>query len=261
MTLRTVIADDEQLALRRLVLALRQIDEVELVGAARDGEAALDLIGRLRPDLVIVDIQMPGMSGLQLIDALDRPSPPEIIFVTAFSQFAAQAFDQGIVDYVLKPVSEERLKRAVARARERLCSRGAEHRIAELREFVARLAIGREASEDGGPGEDFWIGDRGTIVRVPAGQVSWFEAAGDYVVVHAAERNYVLHDSLRALELRLDPRQFRRTHRSAIVRLGAVAGLERLKFGALRLRLSSGDRVGVGRTYRKSLEEALRARR
>jgi two-component system, LytTR family, response regulator len=258
MKLRTIIADDEHLALRRLVLALRHIEEIELVGTARDGASALALIGTMRPDLVIVDIQMPGMSGLQLIDALDRPSPPEIIFVTAFAEFAAQAFDQGIVDYVLKPVGEERLKRAVARARERLRSRDAEHRLAELREFVARLSSGQEAIRDSGM--DLWISDRGIVLRVPAGHVDWFEAAGDYVVVHTDARSYVIHDSLRSLETRLDRHQFRRTHRSAIVRLGAVASLERLKFGALRLRLSNGSQVGVGRTYRKSLEQALRAR-
>lgn len=260
MKLRTVIADDEQLALRRLVLALRHIEGVELVGMARDGDTAHALIGSLRPNLVIADIQMPGLSGLELIDALDRPSPPEIIFVTAFSHFAALAFDQGIVDYVLKPVSEERLQRAVDRARERLRSRDAEHRLAELRTFVAGLSIGQDESGERGEGGDLWISDRGAVIRVPAAQVSWFEAAGDYVVVHADDRNYVIHDSLRALESRLDPQRFRRTHRSAIVRLGAVAGLERLKFGALQLRLANGNRVGVGRTYRKAVEQALGAR-
>ena len=258
MRLRAIIADDEDLALRRLALALRSIEQVDLVGTARDGPSALELIRERRPDLVIIDIQMPGLSGLQLVDALDLPSPPEIIFVTAFDRFAAQAFDQGIVDYVLKPIGEERLRRAITRAQERLRSRDTEQRLAELRQFVAKLADHAESGREGGYGKDLWINDRGIVVRLPVGNVSWFEAAGDYVVVHASELNYVIYDSLRALEARLDPKQFRRAHRSAIVRLGAVAGLERLKFGALRLRLSNGNAVGVGRTYRKSVEEALR---
>jgi len=258
MTLRAIIADDEPLALRRLVLALRNIDEVELVGTAKNGAAALALIGETRPDLVVIDIQMPGMTGLQLVKALDQPSPPEIIFVTAFDRFAAQAFDQGIVDYVLKPVGEERLRRAIARARARLHSRDAEQRLAELRNFVAGLAEGAKASGEDAYDQDLWISERGTVIRVPVGAVSWFEAAGDYVVVHAKDRTHIVYDSLRSLETRLDPKQFQRTHRGAIVRLGAVAGLERLKFGAVRVRLTDGHGVGVSRTYRKSFAAALR---
>jgi DNA-binding LytR/AlgR family response regulator len=258
MKLRAIIADDEPLALRRLALALRDIDEVELVGTAKDGNTALALIRDGKPDLVIIDIQMPGLSGLQLVDALDLPSPPEIVFVTAFDQFAARAFDQGIVDYVLKPVGEERLKRAIERAKSRLRSRDSDQRLAELRQFVASLSDRAGQDRDSEYDQDLWINDRGIVIRLPVGQVNWFEAAGDYVVVHARDRNHIIYDSLRALEARLDPRLFRRTHRSAIVRLGAVAGLERLKFGALRLRLADGTAVGVGRTYRKSVEAALR---
>lgn len=257
MTLRVVIADDEPLALRRLQIALDAMPQVEIVGSASDGQIALELINELSPDIVLLDIRMPEMSGLQLVEAMDHPSPPAVIFVTAYDSFAVEAFREGAVDYVLKPLDEERLRIAIERAQQALETRDASQRIAELREALARLQLEEAAREKPAYEEYLWVSARGHIIRVPVSDVHWFEAEGDYVLVHAFERDHLIHDSLRDLESRLDPNRFLRVHRSAIVRVQSVSALNRSEFGAVRLRLVNGAEVAVSRSYKKATLCAL----
>ena len=257
MTLRVVIADDEPLALRRLQIALDDMPDVEIVGTASDGHAALELIDELSPDIVLLDIRMPEMSGIQLVEALDHPSPPAVIFVTAFDSFAVEAFREGAVDYVLKPLDTERLRIAIERAQIALQTRDASQRIAELREALTSLQ--REEAEREKPDfeEHLWVTSRGHVIRVPVNDVHWFEADGDYVQIHSKDRDHLIHDSLRDLETRLDPQRFLRVHRSAIVSIRSVVGLEKSDFGALRLRLTNGVAVPVSRSYKKATLAAL----
>ncbi len=256
MTLRIVIADDEPLALRRLHIALDDMPGVEIVGSASDGEEALRLINELSPDIVLLDIRMPELSGLQLVEALDHPSPPAVIFVTAYDSFAVEAFREGAVDYLLKPLDEERLKLAIERAQLALETRDAKERIAELREALSTLQLEEAAREKPAYEEYLWVSSRGHVIRVPVSDVHWFEAEGDYVVIHA-DRNHLIHDSLRDLETRLDPHRFLRVHRSSIVCIPSVVGLERSDFGAVRLRLLDGSEVAVSRSYKKATLAAL----
>lgn len=258
MRLRAIIADDEPLALRRLQIALRDIGGVEIVGTAKDGVAALELVRSKAPDLILADIKMPGLSGLRLVELMDLQSPPAVVFVTAYDQFAVKAFEEGAIDYVLKPIGHERLRRAIERARQRLRTHSAEQRVTELRGVIASLQ--RKSDEQEGPAYDdaLWIGTRGKVVRVAARDVCWFEAAGDYVAVHTPEQEHMLHDSLSALEARLDPALFVRVHRGAIVRKDAVTAIERLKFGAIQLRLSSGAAVSVSRSYRQAVRSLFK---
>ena len=256
MSLRIVIADDEPLALRRLHIALDDMEGVEIIGSATDGVEALKLINELSPDIVLLDIRMPELSGLQLVEALDHPSPPAIIFITAYDSFAVEAFREGAVDYLLKPLDEERLKLAIERAQLALETRDAKERIAELREALSTLQLEEAAREKPAYEEYLWVSSRGHVIRVPVSDVHWFEAEGDYVVIHA-ERNHLIHDSLRDLETRLDPHRFLRVHRSSIVCIPSVIGLERSDFGAVRLRLVDGSEVAVSRSYKKATLAAL----
>ena len=254
--MRVVIADDEPLALRRLQIALDAIPDVEIVGVADDGKQALDLIDSLSPDIVLLDIRMPEMSGLELVDALDHPSPPAVIFITAYDSFAVEAFREGAIDYLLKPLDEDRLRIAIERAQLALATRDASQRIAELREALTALQREEAAREKPAYEEYIWVSSRGQVIRVPVDDVHWFEAEGDYVVVHA-DRNHLIHDSLRDLESRLDPQRFLRVHRGAIVCVQSVVGLDRSDFGAVRLRLVDGAEVAVSRSYKKATLSAL----
>ena len=254
--MRVVIADDEPLALRRLEIALDAIPDVEIVGVADDGKQALDLIDSLSPDIVLLDIRMPEMSGLELVDALDHPSPPAVIFITAYDSFAVEAFREGAIDYLLKPLDEDRLRIAIERAQLALATRDASQRIAELREALTSLQREEAAREKPAYEEYIWVSSRGQVIRVPMDDVHWFEAEGDYVVIHA-DRNHLIHDSLRDLESRLDPQRFLRVHRGAIVCIQSVVGLDRSDFGAVRLRLVDGAEVAVSRSYKKATLSAL----
>jgi two-component system, LytTR family, response regulator len=258
MKLRTIIADDEPLALRRLEIALRAIEKIEIVGVAKNGLEALDLVTSLSPDLLIIDIMMPGMDGFGLVEAIEGPAAPAIIFVTAYDQFALRAFEEGAVGYVLKPVDEDRLKRSVERVHRELHTRNAEQDIARLKEVVAVLTREREALDQNRFEKYLWAGVRGGTTRIPVDDVDLFQADGDYVIAHTGDREHVLTDSLAELEKRLNPARFLRVHRSAIVRHDAVAGIERLKFGVVQLRLFGGTIVKVSRTYRKAVLESLR---
>jgi two-component system response regulator AlgR len=207
--LRTLIVDDEPLAVERLQVLCAREPLVELVGTASDGEAALRLIDALAPDLLLLDIAMPGLDGMGVAQALGpRAEPPAIIFCTAFDQFAVAAFDVAAVDYVLKPVSPERLGRAVER--------------------VARL----RASHDAAPApvtashsDEFWVPHRSEMIRIPATQIDRIDAERDYMRLHVGPRSYLLHQTISELERSLDPALFVRLHRSTIVRRDRIAKL------------------------------------
>jgi DNA-binding LytR/AlgR family response regulator len=249
--LRVLLADDEPLALERLQFALRGLAGVELVGAAADGEAALRLIERLRPDLVILDIQMPGATGLQVAEALPEEARPEIVFVTAFEHHAPEAFGVEATDYLLKPVRFERLRLAVERARRRRETAEAAGRAAELETVVAALRSSQRppASPGGGFDAELWVPGRKGLTRVPVDQIDWIEAARDYVLLHTSTRSWIMRATMGSLEKRLDPDRMMRVHRSAFVRPGAVAAVQRPGKGMLALVLADGAEVPVGPAY------------
>ena len=234
--LRILIVDDEPLAIERLQLLLARIDGVVLAGTASDGAAALRLVEATRPDAVLLDIAMPGMDGIDVARALARVEhPPVVIFVTAFDTFAVAAFDVEAVDYVMKPVSAERLARAVERARERLAVRGT------------------EARAEGGAGsahvEEFWVSEARGLVRLSAADVDRVSAERDYMRLHVGKRSWLINHTIGRLEEELDPARFVRLHRSAIVRRDFVTGLRRDETGHWWARLADGGEQKVGRLY------------
>jgi two-component system, LytTR family, response regulator AlgR len=228
--LRTLIVDDEPLAVERMQLLCADQAGVTLVGTASDGAAALRMIAALTPDLVLLDIGMPELDGLAVARALEATDsvPPIIIFVTAFDRYAIEAFDLAAADYLLKPVSAERLARAITRAGER-------------RGTVPPAA--------GSYVEEFWVPHRSELIRVAAQDIERIDAERDYMRLHLGARSYLLHQTISMLEARLDPARFIRLHRSVIVRRDRIARLGHDRAGAWQAELIDGSHVRIGRTY------------
>ena len=245
--LRLVLVDDEPLVRRGMRAALRGVPRVEIVGEAESGLDAVAMLSELRPDLVLLDVQMPGLDGFGVLQALGDERPPAVIFVTAFDAYAVRAFEEHAVDYLLKPFDDARLLAAIKRARDRLTSGRGDTGVpavldavpAPLQRFVVR------------------IGTR--VVVVPRASVDWFEAADNYVTLHTPDGAYLVRETLSALERRLPAREYARSHRSAIVALDRVRGWTMLPSGDAELELRSGARVPLSRTFRDSFLERLAA--
>jgi len=245
--LRIALVDDEPPALRRLQMAIDKAGDAVIVGQAGDGEAALELIRKGGIDVVLLDIRMPGLSGLDLARAIDPEEAPAFIFVTAFSRFAADAFELAAVDYLLKPVEFERLHEALGRARRALQGRAARSRIAELEEVVAALRAAEAGGPESGFAEEIWVPDRGDRLRLPVALIDWVEAERDYVRIHSRGRSFLVRKAIRKLQAELDPEDFLRVHRGALVRRDRIVRLARRPGGPSAVVLQSGAEVPVAR--------------
>ena len=246
MTFRVLIADDEPLARRGLRGWLAGDPEIAIVGEARHGAEVIAMCRALHPDLLLLDVQMPGRDGFDALAELGGDVPPAVVFVTAYDQHALKAFDRHAVDYLLKPVEEERFRVALARARERVAARTPDARLKSLLESLR-------------PAGPEWLeripartGSKVTLV--PVDEVAWFEAADNYIRVHAGGRRHVMRETMKTLEGKLDPKRFIRVHRSAIVALAQIRELDALPSGDYRIRLIGGEVVPLSRTYVEAFE-------
>lgn len=243
-TLKVLLVDDEPAALERLSALFAQIPDTRLVGVARNGREAGQAIAELSPDLVMLDIQMPELSGLALASQLPVEARPEIVFVTAFEVYAADAFAVEAADYLLKPVRFDRLRQAVERARRR--------RALQRAFEQAEAAPVRDNDLDG-----IWVATRQGHVRVAVSEIDWIEAAKDYVLLHTATRSHIHRITMSALEHGLDPNRMIRVHRSAFVSPDRVEAVNRLGKGLIALVLRDGVAVPVGPTYVKAVQARL----
>jgi len=244
MTLRTLIVDDEAPARRRIRRLLAAEHDVVVAGECGDGVSAAAAIVSIRPDLVFLDVQMPERDGFAVVAALPPGPLPAILFVTAYDRYALRAFDVHAVDYLLKPFTVDRFRTALARARERIARHSADEGLTSLAEtlrsrpaYLARLPV-RTA---------------GRTVFVDLGAVDWLEAADNYVRVHVRQREYLVRDTLAALESQLDPDRFVRIHRSAIVPVDHVVEIRPTSHGDAEVVLRDGTRLSVSRTFRERL--------
>jgi two-component system response regulator AlgR len=231
---RILIVDDEPLAIERLKLLLAPIEGVAVVGEAGDGETALALAQQVPPDLVLLDIAMPGMDGIDVARALSASgADPAIVFVTAFDNFAVAAFDVAAIDYLMKPVQGDRLARALERVRLHLAG---ERRAPESRPMPAHV-------------EEFWVPDLNGLVRIAAADIERVTAERDYMRLHVGARSWLIHRTIAKLEEELDPRRFIRVHRSVILRRDTIVGLSRDDAGHWSARLADGAEQRIGRSY------------
>jgi len=239
--LKLLIADDEPLAVERLRLLLAHCEGVDLVGTASDGESAVRLAEALSPDLLLLDIAMPGLDGIEVARALAARRPaPAVVFITAFDQFAVAAFEVAAVDYVMKPVDPARLDRALDRARAYLSTRGDQPQVpAPTSRYL----------------EEFWASDLSGLVRIATRDIDRVSAERDYMRLHVGSRSWLIHHSMNALEDGLDPASYIRLHRSAIVRRDFVAGFSRNASGRWIARLADGSEQPVGRLYSDAVRE------
>lgn len=267
MSIRAIIVDDEPLARRGLELRLREATDVEIVRQCANGREALAAITELQPDLMFLDIQMPGMSGFDVIKQVPQESLPMVVFVTAFDRFAIEAFEAHALDYLLKPVDETRLERALERVRAQHEQRQA---LAQREQLMAMLAdvTGKGEIEPGagsgasGPAARRYatmlpIRVGRETIRLDVAAIDWIDAAGDYMCVHAANQTHVLRATMKELEEILDPAVFQRVHRSTIVNLARVRSLRPHLNGECFLKLESGQEVKLSRSFRDKVELLL----
>lgn len=256
---RIVVVDDEPLAIRGLRISLGRVPGVELVGEARDGVEALDMIAREKPDIVLLDILMPRMDGMAVAEALAVDDGPAVIFVTAYGQYAVEAFELAAVDYLMKPVTLPRLRAAIKRALARLEADSAQQRVAEMQRVIESFrASAANELDSGGAGRSLWISDPRGRTRVPLASVDWFEAQRDYVKIHAGSETYIQRGTLADLESKLDATMFQRIHRSAIVNLQAVRALRRRAWSLCAVTLRTGEEAPIGRSYLAELKARLK---
>ncbi len=239
--LKVLVVDDEPLATERLQLLLARCDGVDLVGTASDGESACRMAEALSPDLLLLDVAMPGMDGIDVARALAARQPaPAVIFITAFDQFAVAAFEVEAVDYLMKPVDPDRLNRALDRARA----------------YLTRRALGGTESAPAPQArhlEEFWASDLTGLVRIAVRDIDRISAERDYMRLHVGRRSWLIHHSMSSLEEGLDPALFIRLHRSAIVRRDFISGFQRNPSGRWIARLADGTEQPVGRLYSDSV--------
>lgn len=260
-TLRALIADDEPLARQRIADMLRLQPDIEIVSEIDNGNAAVEAVRTLRPDLVFLDVQMPGRTGLEVVREIGIDDMPLTIFVTAYDRHALEAFDVAAVDYLVKPFDDDRFEQALQRAR----------RIIELNE-VDKLrskllsvlqgdrAMDREAPVPAARGEYLEripVEMRGKVRVVPVSEIDFIIASGPYADLYSGDRKYVIREAMQTLEDRLDPAVFIRTHRSVIVRLDLIETLHKGAGGDYEVQLKSGRRLRVSRSRLEALEKKI----
>ncbi len=252
MKLRLIIVDDEDLARERLRHLLRKEPEVEIVAECGDGPAALAAVREHQPDLLLLDIQMPGMDGFEVVRSLaDAERMPAIVFVTAYDHHAVRAFEARALDYLLKPTTRSRLHEALTRVAGRAAAGAGSGVPQALLDFLAE----REAA--GGRLRRITVRDGERTMVVPAEEIDWIEAAGNYVLLHAGKENHILRETMSALEAQLPPELFLRVSRSALVNLRRIRELRATGGSEHVAVLADGQKVPVTRSARE-VEERLR---
>ena len=260
---RVLVVDDEPLARMRIEDVLAGIEGAQVVGTAANGIEAIEQIRALKPDLVFLDVQMPGKTGVDVVREIGPERMPPTIFVTAFDQFAVQAFDVAAVDYLVKPFDDERLEAAFERARSRLALEG----LGQLREKLLSVlqaptvAAGTEPPNRRTPEPPYLqrvaVESRGKIQSIPVDQIEYIVQSGPYAELHSNGRRHLIREAMQTLEERLDPAKFMRIHRSMIVRLDLIEALHRGTGGDYEVQLKGGTRVRVSRSRREALERWL----
>jgi two-component system, LytTR family, response regulator len=270
-SIRAIIVDDEALARRGIEIRLAGHADIAIVGQYENGREAIEAIARDKPDLMFLDIQMPGMSGFDVLARLPHEALPMIVFVTAFDRYALDAFEAQAIDYLLKPINDTRFVQALERVRSYWKQRAALAQRDKLMQLLAAtkgsgsldeqaLREQLEAAVKPDYPEVLPIRDDHGTVRLDVERIDWIDAAGDYMCVHADGRTYVLRETMKSLEAILDPQIFQRVHRSTIVNIQRVRRLRPHTNGEYFLTLDDGQEIKLSRSYRDRVDQLLQRR-
>lgn len=260
--IKTLIVDDERLARETLRLLLENHKQFEIVGECKNGREAASMIQKENLDLVFLDIQMPEMNGFEVIEEVGADKMPVVVFVTAYDQYALQAFEARALDYLLKPFDDERFEQALERASERIRQR----QVGELSTKLVDLIGSRtdpaeiDASNEPAKGsylERIMIKERGSIFFIKVDEIDWIEAAGDYVSIHTDSKSHLLRETMSGLIKKLHPRQFVRVHRSSIVKIDSIRELKPYFHGDYVIILKNGKELKLSRRYWEQVEKVL----
>lgn len=260
MSIRVIIVDDEELARRGIRTRLQRSGDVEIMAECSNGREAIEAIRRASPDLVFLDVQMPGKTGFDVIEAIGWDTFPNVIFVTAHDRYAIRAFEVNALDYLLKPIDDERFDIAFQRARESLTRDRDSDFGRRLASVLGNMAPGKR---DGKPASRFdrvVIRSGGRVVFVKTSEIDWVEAAGDYVTLHAGKKSWLLRETISEMERKLEANGFTRIHRSTIVNLERVGEMRALDNGEYRVMLRDGTELKLSRSYRHALQRLVDGR-
>jgi two-component system LytT family response regulator len=257
MTIRALIVDDEDLARRGLRGLLRRADDVQIVGECRNGREAIEAITQSEPDLVFLDVQMPGKTGFDVIADIEEAKCPFVIFVTAFDKFALRAFDVHALDYLLKPVNEERFFAALSRARTALSSTRDTQLMRRFLQAAADFRQPRAGNAAISAGDRLPVKANGKVMVVRIADIDWVEADHDYVLLHVGDKSWLLRETIASLEMRLALSGFVRIHRSALVNVDRVRELRPRSKGEFDVVLRDGKQLKMTRNYRAAVERLV----
>ena len=255
--IRALIVDDEPFARERVRRLLASDADIEIVGECADGFAAVQMIEERAPDLLFLDIQMPGKTGFDVLEEIDAEQTPVVVFLTAYDQYAVRAFDACALDYLLKPFDEERFERALSRAKTQIRR---DSTLEDSEDDTAAPLAPRDPNgphNAAGPLERFVVKASGRIFFLKAGEVDWIEAYGNYVRLHVGKSAYILREAIGGIESSLDPARFLRIHRSAIVNVERIREMQPMFHGQYTVVLHDGTRLTLSRRYRGKLQKSL----
>ena len=245
--MKVLIAEDEPLAARRLVMELGRIGDIDIVGPYEHGVDARRAIVERRPDVALLDVQMPGANGFEVLQGLGEAEVPLVIFTTAYKRYAVSAFKAGAIDYLLKPIDSKALELALDKARSRLREQDAESRSGELRALLSQMRTDADVNSE--YKSAFWVKGTTQNIRVSIHDLESIEAVRDYVLMHTRSRSHLMRGKISGLEQQLDPSQFIRVHRSYILNVKFIRASRKLKAGGKVITMASGKEIRVGRKY------------
>ena len=251
--LNVLIVDDESLARDTVRLLLEEEKDVHVLAECADGRQAVDAIRKHDPDLVFLDVQMPGLTGLEVVSEVGASNMPPVVFVTAYDEYAVKAFETSAIDYLVKPFSDERFEAALSKARKRL----QQQRRADLEARLRLLLAETRTPTSSDRGARFMVKERGVIRFVESADVDWVEAAGDYVILHHGKEKSMIRETMSGMEEKLPAEAFVRIHRSTIVRIDAIREIKPYFHGDYIVYLKDGEELKLSRRYWSRVEEVL----
>ena len=251
--IRAIIADDEPLAREGIRIRLENEPDFTVVDECETGTQTVEKIKKLKPDLVFLDIKMPGMNGFKVLQQIDRREVPVIVFITAFDSYAVQAFRVNALDYLLKPIDDMKFQNMLLRIRQQLKQKS----LSEYAEHIQSLIKSSPNPDTSRTIQRIAIKERGKTIFIDVSDMDWIEAAGDYLYIHVNRHKYLIRQTLSEIQERLDPTRFQRIHRSTIVNLNRIQELQSQDHGDYHVILKDGTALKLSRSFRSTLEEAL----